>query len=146
LALLAGVAALVLMGCAAGNVLMRCVGHPFAGSYEVAGFCCALLVGFSLSETQRKGGHVSVDLVSHRLPAVVNRVSDVLVHTALAVFFVVVAYQTVIWGLTLRRSGEVSETLKVVYYPFVFCLAFGFLTLAVTLSLDAIGFAVKQEQ
>jgi hypothetical protein len=33
----------------------------------------------------------------------------------------------------------VSETLKIVYYPFVFCVALGFAMLSLTLAIDVIG-------
>jgi hypothetical protein len=47
-----------------------------------------------------------------------------------------VAWQVSLWGMRIAASGEVSETLKVIYYPFVFCVAAGFGLLALTCLLD----------
>ncbi len=38
----------------------------------------------------------------------------------------VVAWQIFVWGMKMRESGEVSETLKIIYHPFVFGVAVGF--------------------
>ena len=39
-------------------------------------------------------------------------------------------------ALEIMAAGEVSETLKIVYYPFVYCVAAGFCILTLTCLLD----------
>jgi molybdopterin biosynthesis enzyme len=56
----------------------------------------------------------------------------------MAFFFVLVAWQVWVWGMKIRLSGEVSETLKVIYHPFVFMVAAGFAAAALTAFLDFI--------
>jgi hypothetical protein len=42
------------------------------------------------------------------------------------------------WGIQIAASGEVSETLKIAYYPFVYLVAIGFVSLSITLLMDLI--------
>jgi len=56
--------ALVLMsGC---NVAMRVAGHPVSASYELSGFFGALIAALALADTQRKRGHVELDLFTSK--------------------------------------------------------------------------------
>jgi hypothetical protein len=41
-----------------------------------------------------------------------------------------------LWGLKLRETGELSETLKIIYYPFVFGVALGFAFLSLAGAVD----------
>jgi hypothetical protein len=40
--------------------------------------------------------------------------------------------------MKISKSGEVSETLKIVFHPFIYCVAFGFAVFALTLIIDFI--------
>lgn len=135
--IVSGAALVVLMGLTGANVLMRMVGFPLGAVYELAGYCGALAVAFSLADTQRTGGHITVDLLALRLPGWARTGLTVLNALVFALFFAVIAYQVCCRGLTVRASGEVSETLKLAYHPFVFCVAGGFVMLTVSLLASA---------
>jgi hypothetical protein len=51
-------------------------------------------------------------------------------------FFAIVAYKVAGYGTTLLRTGEVTETLRIIYYPFVYCVAIGCLTLSLVFGVD----------
>ncbi len=59
--------------------------------------------------------------------------------------FSVVSWQTAMYGRRLIRAGEVSETLKIPFHPFVFLVAFGFAVLALTILLDFLQSAWTKE-
>ena len=42
-------------------------------------------------------------------------------------------------GVTLMRTGEVTETLQVIYYPFTFAVAFGCAALGLTLLTELVN-------
>jgi len=136
--IVSGAALVVLMGLTGANVFMRLVGLPLGAVYELAGYCGALAVAFGLADTQRTGGNITVDLITPRLPARVQAALRVTNALVFAVFFALIAYQVWCRGLTVRATGEVSETLKMVYHPFVFCVAGGFVMLALSLLASAL--------
>ena len=56
--------------------------------------------------------------------------------TLLAAFFLLVAWQLTQKAITLKRTGEVTETLRIIYYPFTVCVALGCAFLALVLVAD----------
>jgi TRAP-type C4-dicarboxylate transport system permease small subunit len=136
LLVLSGAAVFALMLLATGNVVLRIFHVPFRGTYEIVSFLGAIGVAFALASTQRRRGHIVVDILSSRYPRPVKRFVDALSSAISSVFFGIVAWQVLVWGARIMASGEVSETLKVIYHPFVFGVAAGFGLLTLTCLLD----------
>ena len=136
LLVLSGAAVLALMLLATGNVVLRIFHAPYRGTYEIVSFLGAIGVAFALASTQRRKGNIVVDILSSRYPLPVKRLVDALSSAISAVFFGIVAWQVSVWGTRIMAAGEVSETLKVVYYPFIFGVAAGFGILSLTCLLD----------
>jgi TRAP-type C4-dicarboxylate transport system permease small subunit len=139
LLVIGGVAVLALMALATGNVLLRIFGMPFRGAYELVSFLGAVVTAFALGYTQKRKFNIVVDILSDKFPAGVKRFLDGIGYLIGLLFFGVTAWVIFRWGMKIAASGEVSETLKIVYYPFVFCVALGFAVLALTLAIDWIG-------
>lgn len=133
---LGGVALLLLVLLATGNVGLRLVGSPFAGTYEIVSFLGAIVIAGALAHTQRRKDHIVVDILSERFPAPLKRFLDAVNYLVTSLLFGIVAWQVWVWGDKLRQSGELSETLKLRYYPFVYTVAAGFAVLAGVLLLD----------
>jgi len=133
---LSGAAVLALMLLATGNVVLRFFHAPYRGAYEIVSFLGAIAVGFALASTQRRKGNVVVDIVSDCYPPPVKRFVDATSAAISAGFFGIVAWQISVWGTRIMATGEVSETLKIIYHPFIFCVAAGFGILTLTCLLD----------
>lgn len=131
-----GVALMALVLLATGNVALRIFGAPYSGTYEVVSFLGAAVTAAALGYTQKKKDHIVVDILSDRFPRAVKRVLDAVNYAVTAVLFAIVSWQVFAWGGRLRQSGELSETLKLVYYPYVYFVGAGFAVLALTLVLD----------
>ncbi len=136
LLVLSGAAVLALMLLATANVVLRMFHAPFRGTYEIVSFLGAIGVAFALASTQRVKGHIVVDILSACFSRPVKRFVDVLSAGICAVFFGIVARQVFVWGMRIMAAGEVSETLKVIYHPFIFCVSMGFGLLTLTCLLD----------
>ncbi len=138
LIVLAGAALLAVMGISVVNVVLRLAHVRFGGAYELVGFAGAIVTAAALGQTQQKKDHVPVDIITRRFPAGVNRAIDLFKYTLKFLFAVGVAWKMTQYGLTIARSGEVSETLKIAHYPFIFAVAAGFAVLACTVVLDIV--------
>ncbi|MEN6465004.1 MAG: TRAP transporter small permease [Syntrophaceae bacterium] len=136
-AMVAGGAALIaVMLLATGNVVLRIIGVPFIGSYEIISFLGAIVTASALGYTQRNRDHIIVDIISEKFPPEIKNVVNAVSYLATACFFAVIAWQTTKWGLMIRESGELSETQKIMYDPFVFGVALGFAFLAFACGID----------
>jgi TRAP-type C4-dicarboxylate transport system permease small subunit len=131
-----GVAVLALMALATINVGLRVVGVPFSGTYEFVGFLGAVVIAFALGYTQKRKDHIVVDILTEKFPKRVNRVLDGISYFVTMIFFAIVSWQVFVWAVKIWQSQEVSETLKVIYYPFIFSVAVGFAVFSLTLIVD----------
>lgn len=143
--ILAGVSVMALMLLAAGNVIMRLFGAPFRGTYEMVGFLGAITAAFALGYTQIRKEHVMVDLFSRKYPPRLKRVIDAISYLLTMIFTILIAYAIFASGTILKQKEEVSETLKIIYYPFVYAVALGFAAMALTLLIDFLGTIFRRE-
>jgi TRAP-type C4-dicarboxylate transport system permease small subunit len=127
-----GIAVLALMSVATANVVLRIFHIPFRGAYELVSFIGAIVIAFALGYTQQRKGHIVVDILTEKFPKTLSKILDVFNHLVTMVFFAVVAWQIYRVGMQIWDSGELSETLKMIYHPFIFAVALGFITLSFT--------------
>lgn len=141
-----GVSLLALTFLATMNVALRIFRVPVGGTYEVVSFLGAIVTAGALGHTQKRKDHIVVDILSEKFPAKVKRVLDRVNYAMILVFFSIVSWQTFVYGKRLLLTGELSETLKFAYYPFVFLVGIGFAVLALTIFLDLIGTVRTREE
>jgi TRAP-type C4-dicarboxylate transport system permease small subunit len=120
---------MVLLTCA--NIGLRIAWLPVRGTFELMGFFGALVTAFSLAYTQAQRGHIAVDVLINTFPPGVRRLLGLVNSAVCAVFFAVVAWQLADKAAVLRQTGELTETLRVPYYPFTYGVAAGCAMLAV---------------
>lgn len=139
--LLLGVMALIVI-----NVILRAAfSSPIKGTYEFVGFFTALAVGLSIAHCAVKNGHIAITFIVDEFPAKLR----------MAISFVLLSISTVFMGFTGSRltnfalqtaaRREVSITMGIPFYLFIFMIAFGFFLLAVVLGLKTIGLFSKEE-
>ncbi len=140
------VAVLFLMSLATVNVCLRFfLNAPYRGAYELVGFLGAIVIAFALGHTQKRKDHIVVDILTEKFPKKVNRILDGINYFITMIFFAIVSWQVFIWGMKISQSGEVSETLKIVFHPFIYSVAFGFAIFSLTLIIDFIKTVTSQE-
>ncbi len=143
--IIAGIILVFMILLTMGNIVLRRVWVPIRGTYEIMGFAGAVITAMAMGLTQKKREHIHVDILVSRFPRVVKKVVFG-VNTALcSAFFLVAAWFVVQRGMTLFETGEVSETLRMAYYPFAFVVAFGCFLLAAMLFIDLIKLFVLKD-
>jgi len=143
---LAGLALVAMVALICSNIILRAVWVPIKGTFELVGFIGALVTAFALGFTQMERGHISVDILVSFFPEGLKRVLTV-VNSIVCVFvFSVAGYQTMKWGTVLKNSGEVTETLRIIFYPFVYCVAIGCFALSLVLVVDMLDVFFKPER
>jgi len=145
LMIIGGLAVVALMMVATTNVVLRMVHAPYRGAYEIVSFLGAVVIAFALGYTEKRKGNIVVDILTEKFPKRLQRVLEGANCIISGAFFSLVAWQTYEYGLKIMESGELSETLKVVFHPFVFAVSFGFAVLALTLLVDLAGLLFGKE-
>lgn len=132
----AGVALVAMMALVSGNVIVRAVWEPIMGTYEVTAFLAAMTISFALAHCAMNKGHIALTLFVDRLPRRVRAFLDVIVSILGAVLFLVLAWQVAKYAVHMKSTGEVSLTMEIPFYPFIFGVAFGLLMLALVSLVD----------
>lgn len=134
----AGLAVLAMVVLACGNIIGRALGSPIEGSYELMGFLGAIAASFALGASQLAKGHIAVNVLDEHLPPAARRLLDAIAAAFGAAFFGLAGYEVFALGRFMVRTGELSETLRLPYYPFVWIVASGCAVMTLVLCIDVL--------
>ena len=132
---------MVLLTCA--NIFLRFVWTPIRGTFELMGFFGAIVTAFALGYTQIHRGHIGIDLLVNEFSAITQRILSGISYFSCMVFFSIAGWQIARWATVLRKTGEVTETLRIIFYPFTYAVALGCLTLALVLLVDLLKVLIQ---
>lgn len=120
------------------EVVGRFFWRPIAGSYELISFLGGLVIGFSVTYTSQKDSHINVDFLINKMSTSRKMVMKATTRIMVMAFFVLVGCSLIYMGIDLRSTHEVSQTLKLPYYPVAFGLGVSFLIQAGQFLLDIV--------
>ena len=135
---ISGLALVLMLFIGFGNMFLRSVWIPIKGSYEIIGLLGALAAALPLGFTQIRRSHIAVDIVTNKYPKKAQVLVDGISCLLNMIFFAIVSWRTAVWANIIRESGELSETLRIAFYPFVYAVSVGFLLLSFSLLIDTI--------
>lgn len=136
LAAAAAVALIGLMLFVVIEVAARAFGWPLTGAVEIIGWLAAVAMALALAHVQLQRGHVAMTVLTDRLSGRPRALLDAAVAALALLLFAAVTFYLARYALTLRETGSLSETLKVIVFPWVFVVALGFAGLCLALLLD----------
>jgi TRAP-type C4-dicarboxylate transport system permease small subunit len=146
LAYCAGGFLLAMMVLVNANVLLRPLGLPIWGAYELVGFLGSLTLSLALFKITMNRGHMAVEVVTSRLPRGLRRFLGLLERALGTAVFALVAWRSACLGWEIWRSGEVSPTLSMPFHPFVFGVALAFGVSALAMLLDLVRYRGPEEK
>jgi len=135
---IASAAVITMMMLSTADVVLRLFVKPIPGAYELVGFIGTIVVSFALGFTSLEKGHIAVELLYRKLPQRTQLAIETFTNTVSFLFFGLITYQAFIYALDMRKSGEVSPTLQLPIYPFIFGMSFGFGLLCLILIAESI--------
>ncbi|MBM4323299.1 MAG: TRAP transporter small permease [Deltaproteobacteria bacterium] len=136
LAFVASLSLIAMMLVTVGEMVSRMFGHPMAGTIETTTWLAAVTTAFALGYTQIHRGHVSIDLFVNRLGLRLRAVINMLMYLTLTALFMIVTWNLFLHAGVLRKSGSLSETMKVIVYPWVYLASLGCAGLTLALIVD----------
>jgi TRAP-type C4-dicarboxylate transport system permease small subunit len=143
LGIVAAAAVFVMMALTCADVFLRFFRMPIPGTYEIVSFMGAVAVSFAVAHTSVVKGHVAVDLVVQLLPKRTQAVIEGIITVFGIILFALIAWQSAIYALDCQRSGEVSLTLQMPFYPIIYGVAVGAVVICLVLIVDLVN-AVSQ--
>ena len=126
LQVLAGGCLLVLMmSLTCANILLRQFGFPVRGTFEIMGFLGAVIFALSLGYSHEKKEHLYVSIFFDRFPDAIKKIAQIINSFVCIGFFPLLSWQLFKKAIVLKNVHEVSETLRISYYPFILVFSFG---------------------
>jgi TRAP-type C4-dicarboxylate transport system permease small subunit len=120
------------------DVILRNLGRPITGSMELIQYGGSIVFGFSIPYGTLLGAQIVVDIVTQKFSPGKKRTIDIVTRCIGVLLFLFVAYNFLLYGIDVRRSGERTASFKVPYYPFAFALSFSFLLQSFTILRDLV--------
>jgi len=116
----AGLSIIIMMLLTCADVALRFFRMPIPGTYELVCFMGSVAVAFAIAHTSALKGHVAVSVVINLLPKRFQLLLECITNGLGFILFLLISWQSVLYADTLRSTGEVSLTLQLPFYPFVY--------------------------
>ena len=99
------------------DVILRTLKKPIVGTYELVAFSGAIVVGFAVPLTSWVRGHIYVDFFILRFSKTARNIFNITTRCLVIVLFFLAGWNLMKFGIDLQKSGEVSLTLQMPFYP-----------------------------
>jgi TRAP-type C4-dicarboxylate transport system permease small subunit len=118
------------------DVVLRNFGHPITGSMEFIQYGGCIVFAFSVPFGTLLGCQVIVDIVTEKLSPGKKRIINIITRCIGILLFLFIAYNFIIYGIDVSKTGERTASFKIPYYPFAFALSFSFFLQSLTICYD----------
>ncbi len=104
------------------DVILRYMGRPIPGTYELVGLSGAIVVGFAIPHTSLVRGHVFVEFLIDRFET--GRREVILIFTKILILLLFIAFGVYLFrtGMDMAASGEVTQILRLPFYPVAYAV------------------------
>lgn len=98
------------------DVLLRALGRPILGTYEIVSILLAAVIGFSIPKVSLDRGHVCMEFLQEMLPARGKAVLQTVTRLLCILLFLLIGYNLFSIANEFRISGEVTSTIRLPFY------------------------------
>jgi TRAP-type C4-dicarboxylate transport system permease small subunit len=118
------------------DVVLRALGKPILGVYEIVAMAGGVVIGFVTPFTSWVRGHIFMDFVIERLSRRAKCAFDIATRCVGIALFLMISWNVFKIGRNLYNVDEVSLTLQLPLYPIAYGVGFCFFVLSVVLFCD----------
>ena len=107
------------------NILGRIFWRPIYGTFDYVSFFSVIVVAMALASCAVQKGHISVELFMARLPRRTQGMVGCFTNILSLGFFAIVIWQCIVFAGRMIRTGQLTMTALLPFYPFIYIIAFG---------------------
>ena len=121
--LVAGTALVAIMLLTTCDVVLRYLGRPILGSYDLVSVGAVFVIGFALPRTSWQKTHITVDILVEKIP---HRrfILDIVTRIMALALFVLVGWNLTVLGADFFKTEEGTLTLGIPLFPMAYALGF----------------------
>ena len=116
---------------------------PVPGSFEITELLMAVMISLGLGYCTFERGHVSVDLLTLKLPRRGQAIAGFIAVIAFLVLYLLITWQTVCRVQSFIDKKTITNVLYIPYFPFAIVVVFGFAVLCLVLLRDAVEYLLE---
>ena len=98
--------------------------RPLPGSVELISFSQILAIAPAIAFTLILGRHIRVEFIIDRFPKRIRATITSISSFLSLILFVLILWQSCLYGVSLQRAGEIGSTSHLPFYPFAYFIAF----------------------
>ena len=119
---IAGLTLIGMMFLTVSDVVLRLFRKPILGTYEIVSLSLGIVIGFAVPFTSWMRGHIYVDFLINKFPSRVTKAFNIVTRCLVMVLFIILGIFLISLAEEFYKSGEVSLTLKMPFYPVAFAI------------------------
>jgi TRAP-type C4-dicarboxylate transport system permease small subunit len=96
---------------------------PLPGATEVISFSQVVAIAPAIAFTLILGRHIRVEFIIDRFPKRVRAAISSISSFLSLILFVLILWQSYVYGQSLQRAGEIGSTSHLPFYPFAYLIA-----------------------
>jgi TRAP-type C4-dicarboxylate transport system permease small subunit len=97
---------------------------PLPGSVEIISFSQVIAIAPAIAFTLILGRHIRVEFIIDRFPKRIRAAISSISSFFSLILFVLIFWQSFLYGESLRKAGEIGSTSHLPFYPFAYVIAF----------------------
>jgi TRAP-type C4-dicarboxylate transport system permease small subunit len=97
---------------------------PFPGATEVISFSQIVAIAPAIAFALLLGRHIRVEFIIDRFPKRVRAAISSISSFFSFVLFLLILWQSYLYGQSLQKAGEIGSTSHLPFYPFAYLIAF----------------------
>ena len=97
---------------------------PFPGSVEIISFSQIVAISPAMAFTLILGRHIRVEFIIDRFPKRIRAAISSISSFLSLILFVLLLWQSYLYGQSLQKAGEIGSTSYLPFYPFAYFIAF----------------------
>ena len=125
--ILAGIFITFIMFLTVSDVVLRYLGMPILGTYELVSLAGALAVGISSFFTYWQKNHIRVETIVEKLPKNIGHILHIVTRAMILFIVGMTGLALIVTGFQLLEAQELTATLYLPYYPVVWAVGVSFL-------------------
>jgi TRAP-type C4-dicarboxylate transport system permease small subunit len=121
--LIAGITLAFMMSLTVADIILRLFRRPIIGTFDIVTFSGAVVIGFSIPLTSWMRGHVYTDFLILTFSQKTRNVFNIVTRCLGIGLFIMIGWNLIKYGMDLYKTGEVSPTLEIPFYPIAYGMA-----------------------
>jgi TRAP-type C4-dicarboxylate transport system permease small subunit len=97
---------------------------PLPGSVEIISFSQIVAIAPAIAFTLILGRHIRVEFIIDRFPKRIRAAISSISSFLSLILFVLILWQSYLYGVSLQKAGEIGSTSHLPFYPFAYLIAF----------------------